>query len=32
MARNESLIRPGMRVLLIGTSAGVSLAGAILET
>ncbi|MDP3458697.1 MAG: 3-oxoacyl-[acyl-carrier-protein] synthase III C-terminal domain-containing protein [Hyphomonas sp.] len=32
MARAEGLIRPGMRVLLIGTSAGVSLAGAILET
>ena len=32
LARNEGLIRPGMRVLLIGTSAGVSLAGAILET
>lgn len=32
LARNEGLIRAGMRVLLIGTSAGVSLAGAILET
>jgi 3-oxoacyl-[acyl-carrier-protein] synthase-3 len=32
MARAEGLIRPGMRVLLIGTSAGVSLAGAVLET
>lgn len=32
MARAEGRIRPGMRILLIGTSAGVSLAGAILET
>lgn len=32
MARAEGLVRPGMRVLLIGTSAGVSLAGAVLET
>ncbi len=32
MARSEGLIRPSMRVLLIGTSAGVSLAGAVLET
>jgi len=32
MARAEGLIRPGMRILLIGTSAGISLAGAILET
>ncbi len=32
LARDEGLIRPGMRVLLIGTSAGVSLAGALLET
>ncbi len=32
MARAEGLIRPGMRLLLIGTSAGVSLAGAVLET
>ncbi|MEQ9505439.1 MAG: 3-oxoacyl-[acyl-carrier-protein] synthase III C-terminal domain-containing protein [Hyphomonas sp.] len=32
MARAEGRIRPGMRILLIGTSAGVSLAGAVLET
>ena len=32
MARSEGLVRPGMRILLIGTSAGVSLAGTILET
>jgi 3-oxoacyl-[acyl-carrier-protein] synthase III len=32
MARAEGHIRSGMRILLIGTSAGVSLAGAILET
>ena len=32
LARDEGRIRPGMRVLLIGTSAGVSLGGAILET
>lgn len=32
MARSEGLVQPGMRILLIGTSAGVSLAGAILET
>jgi len=32
LARGEGRIRPGMRVLLVGTSAGVSLAGAILET
>ena len=32
MAREEGRIQTGMRVLLVGTSAGVSLAGAILET
>ncbi len=32
LARTEGRILPGMRILLIGTSAGVSLAGAILET
>jgi 3-oxoacyl-[acyl-carrier-protein] synthase-3 len=32
LAREEGRIQPGMRVLLIGTSAGVSLGGAILET
>ncbi|HRJ01331.1 MAG TPA: 3-oxoacyl-[acyl-carrier-protein] synthase III C-terminal domain-containing protein, partial [Hyphomonas sp.] len=32
LARAEGRIVPGMRILLIGTSAGVSLAGAILET
>jgi len=32
MARGEGRIRPGMRILLVGTSAGVSLAGALLET
>lgn len=32
MARAEGHIQPGMRILLVGTSAGVSLAGAILET
>ncbi|MFN3912869.1 3-oxoacyl-[acyl-carrier-protein] synthase III C-terminal domain-containing protein, partial [Hyphomonas sp.] len=32
MARSEGLVRPGQRILLVGTSAGVSLAGAILET
>lgn len=32
LARAEGRVRPGMRILLVGTSAGVSLAGAILET
>lgn len=32
LARTEGRVGPGMRILLIGTSAGVSLAGAILET
>lgn len=32
LARAEGRIMPGMRILLVGTSAGVSLAGAILET
>lgn len=32
LARAEGLVRPGMRILLVGTSAGVSLAGTLLET
>lgn len=32
LARDEGRVRPGMRILLVGTSAGVSLAGAVLET
>lgn len=32
LARDAGRVQPGMRILLVGTSAGVSLAGAILET